>query len=106
MCSASFFITFLSPKVATPISMHVPFSLSQIKMSSLLFGMFCWAALVDSVIWLPCLLGLLLLILVHAHTSVLSLILLLFLCIYWSVVEPNFYHVCLCVILSILDMLV
>ena len=37
--SASFFITFLSPEIATSISTNVPFSLFWIKMSSLLLGM-------------------------------------------------------------------
>jgi hypothetical protein len=37
--SASFLITFLSPEIATPINIHVPSSLFQIMMSSLLLGM-------------------------------------------------------------------
>ena len=37
--SASFLITFLSPKIATSINIHVPFSLSRI-MSGLLLGIF------------------------------------------------------------------
>jgi hypothetical protein len=36
--SASFFITFLSPGIATSISIHVPFSLSQIMMSGFIVG--------------------------------------------------------------------
>ena len=36
--SASFLITFLSPEIATPINIHVPFSLSRI-MSGLLLGL-------------------------------------------------------------------
>jgi hypothetical protein len=36
---ASCFITFLSPKIATCISIHVPLSLSWIMMSGLLLGM-------------------------------------------------------------------
>ena len=36
--SAYFFITFLSPEIATSINMHVPFSLSPIIMSGLLLG--------------------------------------------------------------------
>ena len=37
--SASFLITFLSPKIATSINLHVPFSLSQIIMYGLLLWM-------------------------------------------------------------------
>jgi len=37
--SASFLITFLSPGIATSISMHVPCLLSRIMMSGLLLGM-------------------------------------------------------------------
>jgi len=45
--SASFLITFLSPEIATSISSHVSFSLSQIIMSGLLLGIVlsvstCW----------------------------------------------------------------
>ena len=36
--SASFLITFLSPEIATSINIHVPFSLSRIKISGLLLG--------------------------------------------------------------------
>ena len=36
--SASFLITFLSPEIATAINIHVPFSLSRIIMSGMLFG--------------------------------------------------------------------
>ena len=44
---ASFFVTFLSPGIATSINMHVPLSLSRIMMSSLLLGIVlsvhtCW----------------------------------------------------------------
>jgi hypothetical protein len=38
--SASFFITFLSPGIATSISIYVPFSLSRIMISCLLLGAF------------------------------------------------------------------
>ena len=37
--SASFFITFLSPEIATSINIHVPFSLSRIVISCLLLWM-------------------------------------------------------------------
>ena len=37
--SASFLITFLSAEIATPITIQVPFSLSQIIMSNFLLGM-------------------------------------------------------------------
>jgi hypothetical protein len=45
--SASFWITFLSSRIATSINIHVPFSLSHITMSGLLLGMVlsvctCW----------------------------------------------------------------
>ena len=45
--SASFLTTFLSPEIATSISIHVPFSLSRIMMSGLLLGVVppfctCW----------------------------------------------------------------
>ena len=46
---AALFITFLSPEIATPVSIHVSFSLSRITMLGLLLG-------------LPCLLDLFLLI--------------------------------------------
>jgi hypothetical protein len=36
--SASFWITFLSPGIATFINIHVPFSLSRITMTGLIFG--------------------------------------------------------------------
>ena len=36
--SASFLIIFLSPEIATPINIYVPFSLSRIIMSGLLLG--------------------------------------------------------------------
>ena len=36
---APFLITFLSPEIATFITIHVPFSLSQIIISGLLLGM-------------------------------------------------------------------
>ena len=36
--SASFFITFLSPGIATSINMHVPCSLSRIMLCGLLLG--------------------------------------------------------------------
>jgi len=39
-------------------------------MSGLLLGIVCQFVLVDSTIWLPCLLDLFLLILAHVHTSV------------------------------------
>ena len=68
--SASFLITFLSPDIATSINTHVPFSLSRIIMSGLLF---CQFVFVGSKIWLPCLLHLFLLILL-----LLLLLLLLF----------------------------
>jgi hypothetical protein len=50
------------------------------------WGWFCQFTLVQSTIWLPCLLELFLLILVHADTSVLCPMLLLFPCIYWKIV--------------------
>jgi hypothetical protein len=37
--SVSFFITFLSPQIATSINIHVPFLLSWIMMSGLLLGL-------------------------------------------------------------------
>jgi hypothetical protein len=37
--SASFLMTFLSPEIVTSVNMHVPFSLSRIIMSGLLFRM-------------------------------------------------------------------
>ena len=45
--SAFFLVTFLSPKIATSINVHVPFSLSLMIMSVLLLGIFqsvciCW----------------------------------------------------------------
>jgi len=45
--SASFLITFLSPEIAAFINIHIPFSLSRIIMSGLLFGIvllvcICW----------------------------------------------------------------
>ena len=57
--SASFFITFLSPEIATSLNMCVPYSLLWIMM----FFVYCWRwfcqfALVDFIIWLPCLLDL------------------------------------------------
>ena len=73
-CKASFFITFLSHKIATSISIHVPLSLSRIMMSSLLLGMVLSFSSVDSIIWLPCLLDVFLLILAYVHTSLLLLL--------------------------------
>ena len=66
-----FLITFLSPEIATPINIHVPFSLSGIMMSGLLLGRVLSVCTVDSV---PYLHGLFHLILVRGHTSVLCLI--------------------------------
>jgi hypothetical protein len=71
---AALFITFLSPEIATPVSIHVSFSLSRITIPGLLLG-------------LPCLLDLFLLILVDAHTSVSCQILFVFLWICCNVVE-------------------
>jgi hypothetical protein len=62
--SASFWITFLSPGIATSINIHVPFSLSRITMSGLLLGIWGWSCqfvLVGSTVWLPYLLDLFLL---------------------------------------------
>ena len=76
--SASFLITFLSPEIATSINIHVTFSLSRIIMSGLLLGIVLSVCIT---MWLPCLLDLFLLILVHVHTSVFCPILPLFPCI-------------------------
>jgi hypothetical protein len=71
------------------------------------WGWFCLSALVDSTVWLPCLLGLFVLILVHVHTSVTCPTLPLFPCICWSVVVHTLYHVSLCtVLLPVLGMLI
>jgi hypothetical protein len=72
---ASFFITIPSPETATSTSIHIPLSLSRIMMSGFCLGWFCQFGLVDSTIWLPCLLDLFVLILVCACTSVLCQIL-------------------------------
>ena len=53
--SASFFITFLFPQIATSISTHVSFSLSRIMILVYCQWWFCQFALVVSTIWLPCL---------------------------------------------------
>jgi hypothetical protein len=95
--SAYFFITFLSPGIATSISIHVPFSLSRIMMSG--WGWFCRFALVASVIWLPCPLDLFLLIFVHVHTRVHCLILPLVPYTYWSAFEHTLYDVAWCIVL-------
>ena len=39
--SASFLITFMSPEITSSINIHVPFSLSRIKISGLLLGIVC-----------------------------------------------------------------
>ena len=79
--TASFVITFLSPEIATYISIHVTFSLSLIMMSGLLLRMFLSVYTFDSIIWSLCLQDLFLLMLVHAHTSVLCQILSQFPCV-------------------------
>ena len=70
-----FFIAFLSLEIAASINIHVPLLLSRIMMSVLLLWMVLsvvvrYLALIGSVMWLPYLSDLVLLILVHAHTSV------------------------------------
>ena len=81
--SASFLTTFLSPEIATSINIHVPFSLSWIMMSGLLLRIVLsvFTILVDSAIWLPCLLDLFLLILAHVHKVVFCPVVPLFPCI-------------------------
>ena len=81
--SVAFHITFLSPEIATSINIKYMFLFHYHGLWCLVYcyGWFCRFALVDSTIWLPCLLDLFLLILVHADTSVLCPILHLFPCI-------------------------
>jgi len=68
-------ITFLSPEIAMSITRHVPYSLPQIMMSSLLLEMIFWFSLLDCTIWLPYFKDTFLLIFVYAHTNVPCLIL-------------------------------
>jgi hypothetical protein len=70
MLSASFLITFSSPKIATSLNMHVPFSLFRIIMQACCCGWFCHFALAVFAVWLPSPFDFLLLILVHVRTSV------------------------------------
>jgi hypothetical protein len=79
--SAAFLITFLSPETATSINIHVLFSLSRIIMSGLLLRTVLFE-LVYSTVWLRCLPGLFLLILVHVRTSV------------FCPIVPLFPHIC------------
>ena len=69
--SASFFITFLFPKTATSITIHVPFHYHGLWCLVCCWRRFCRFAFVDSIIWLPGRLHLFVLILVHVRTSVL-----------------------------------
>ena len=97
--SASFLITFLSPEIATSINIHVPFSLSRIAMSGLLFGILLsvWIFWFHNMVTLrPSLFPM---ILAHVHTSVFCSIVPLFLYICWSVVVHTLYHVFLCTVL-------
>ena len=68
--SVSFFITFLSPKIEISIYIHVHFHYHGLWCLLYCQAWFCQFALVNSTIWLSCLLDLFLLILVLAHTSV------------------------------------
>jgi hypothetical protein len=68
--SASFLITFLSPEIATPINIHVPFSLSRIVMSIVLLWMVlsvCTYSLYNTVTFLSLLSTDLVLALTTAH---------------------------------------
>jgi len=49
---ASFWIIFLSYEIAVSISRHIPFLLSRIMMSSLLFGAVLSFVFVDTIVWL------------------------------------------------------
>ena len=67
--SASFLITFLSPEIAS-IKCVFPFHYHGLWCLVWCWGWLCQFVLVDSTIWLPCLLDSFLVILVHVHTSV------------------------------------
>ena len=73
--SASFSIMFLSPEIAMSINVHVLFSISWIIMSGLLLGIVL--SVVDSTIWLPCLLDVFILILEHVRASVIIIIIII-----------------------------
>ena len=68
--SACLLITFLSREIAVSNGIYVPVPISRVVTSGVLLGMVRSVALVDSVIYLPYFQDLFLLILVHAHTSV------------------------------------
>ena len=70
--SPYFLITFLSPEIATSITIHIPFSLSRIIMCGLLLGMVLSVAPVHSIIRLPYLQDLFILNLVSSHQCSLS----------------------------------
>ena len=70
--SPYFLITFLSPEIATSITIHIPFSLSRIIMCGLLLGMVLSVATVHSIIRLPYLQDLLILTLVSSYQCSLS----------------------------------
>jgi hypothetical protein len=103
--SASFWITFLSPGIATSTYMFLFHN--RILRLACYWGWSCQVAFVGSTVRLPYLLDLFLLILVHVHTSVLCLIVPLFPCICWSVAVHSLYRVFLyTVLLPVLGMLI
>jgi hypothetical protein len=90
---ASFLNIFQSPEIATSISKHVPFSLPRVTMSGLLLGIVlsvCTCQLHNMVTLNSCLVSA---DLVHAYTNALCLILSLFPCICWRVLEHTHYHI-------------
>jgi hypothetical protein len=96
---AYFWITFLSPGIATSINMYISFLISWILMSNLLLGTVlsvrtCW--LHNTV---PLLQDLCRPILVHGHTDVSYSVLPLFPCTCLRVVQHRLYIVSLCVVL-------
>jgi hypothetical protein len=72
--SASFLITFLSPEIATSINIHVPFSLSRIIISGLLFGIVLSVVIGNSSVSLLLLLLLLLMLSSSSSSSSSSLL--------------------------------
>ena len=76
--SASIWITFQSPETTTYINIHVPFSLSRIMMSGLLFAWFYRFALAEYITRLFHLQDQFVLIIAHFHTRVNYLIVPLF----------------------------
>jgi predicted benzoate:H+ symporter BenE len=79
----------LSPEISTSINIHVPFSLLRVMLSGILLWIvlsvcsYCFHSMI------PCLLGLFLLVFVHATTSVLCSIIPLLLLVVVVVVELN-----------------